>query len=73
MDNSIPLDENKCAMSAVCEIPNDVLRVLIDDVQKCIDKEAELIVEVITHKEVGVQEPSNVFMAAKREVVPLRL
>jgi len=64
MDNSISRHENNKVMNVLTGIPDDVLRVLIDDVQKCIDKEAELIVEVITRKEVGVQEREDAVQAA---------
>jgi hypothetical protein len=47
------------------EIPDDVLRVLIEDVRQCIDKEAELIAELIRQNEGGIQAYNEASPAAE--------
>ena len=56
------------------KIPDDVLLVLIEDLQRCLDKEAELIAELIRRNEGGIQEYNEVSQIteenAGRGVVP---
>lgn len=55
-------------MNTVREIPNDVLSVLIEDIQQCVDKEAELIAELIRQNEGGIQEYNEALLVTKENV-----
>ena len=59
MDSVISQHHNSAGMDACLQIPDDILRVLIMDVQECLDKETEIIVELIRQNQSGIEEPGE--------------
>ena len=52
-------------MNVVTGIPDDVLRFFIQDVQQCLDKETELIAELIRQNEGEIQKYGGAALTAE--------